>query len=193
MKNISEKKYQEYLQLKIWAKREKVYQSLDSISSLENDIDLPIRKCVAMFALWGFEPLFSCCGFDYRGQPYHKSHQYGRPYFIFNYNDKSKWLIDCRFPNGWEAKTAQRKTKIFLELLAQGNPHWRKRECIHFSEECTLGIAWLEGWLLSNKLLFSDTVTLHDTNEKYKNNSVRYWQYEPKNPWIIEKQLIDSY
>lgn len=193
MKNITDKKYEEYLALKRWAKRENVYQSACAIIRLEDDIDLPVKKCVAMFALLGFQPLFSCCGFDYHGQPIHKSHQYGRPYFMFQGNPKSLSLVGCRFSMGWRSVSMYNKTTVFLENVIEGNPHWRKKDCIHFSEECNIAISWIEKWLLSNKSLMADTITLEDTNQNYKKNSIRFWQYPAKEPWIIQKELLDTY
>lgn len=189
MKTISENKYKEYLALKRWAKREKVYQSMTSTTKLEDDIDLPVKKCVAMFALLGFQPIFSCCGFDYHGQLYHKSHQYGEPYFMFSENEKSKSLIGVKY-GAW---IGEKRHAILLIAKVKGNPHWRKKDCIHFSEECVISIGALERWLLSNTSIMVDTITLQDTNQNYKKSGIRHWQYEPKEPWIIRKDLLDTY
>lgn len=195
MKTLSDKQYREYKDLKKWARREKVLVSAESIKNLEDDIDLPIRKCVAMFALLGFQPMFSCCGFDYKGQPYHKSHQYGHPYINFYMNDRNlEWIKTGRIGAGWIMRVLTRGY-VALELKIGMNPHWRKSECIHFAEECVIGLQWLEGYLLgSYSNHFADCVELEDTNDLYiKKGKTKHWQYPPKNPWLIKKELLDTY
>src|SRR3990167_575278 len=59
-------------------KRERILKSVKSITRLEDDIDEPLKTCVMALALLGCEPVWSCCGFDYAGQPIHKSHEHGR-------------------------------------------------------------------------------------------------------------------
>lgn len=196
MKEITEKQYEEYRNLKRWAKREKVWTSANSIQYLEDDVDAPIKKCVAMCALLGLEPLFSCCGFDYHGQPYHKSHQYGEPYIMLQENETSKqWLTmgtKEKLVGGWTIRKFIKGT-ILLEHKISGNPHWRKKDCIHFAEEIVIGITLLERALLGLSEHFLPSIVLPDTNQNYKKNGVRYWQYPPKKPWVIKKELLDTY
>lgn len=196
MRTLTDKQYEEYKNLKRWAKREKVWVSAKGIEYLEDDVDTPIKKCVAMLALLGLEPLFSCCGFDYQGQPYHKAHQYGHPYIMVSKNAvSSKWLLSGGNGNlGWGWRIRKHlPNALILELPIKGNPHWRKRDCIHFSEEVVLGISYLERGLLGLSDSFQSTVILLDTNQNYKKNGIRYWQYPPKKPWVIQKELIDTY
>jgi hypothetical protein len=194
MKEITEKQYDEYVSLRRWAKREKVWVSAKGITKLEDDVDLPIKKCVAMCALLGLEPLFSCCGFDYDGQPYHKSHQYGEPYIMFKSNPKTLSLLT--YPPNWKFGWLMRKhvqNTILLVLKVEGNPHWRKKDCIHFAEELVISIAWLERFLSFQKDAFLDEIILCDTNQNYKKSGVRFWQYPPKEDWVIQKEMIESY
>lgn len=196
MKTLTDKQYEEYKNLKRWAKREKVWVSVNGIKSLEDDIDLPVKKCVAMMALLGLEPMFSCCGFDYHGQPYHKSHEYGQPYFMFHENGINKqWLVaggNGTVGMGWKIRKHVKGTLLMVNTV-KGNPHWRKKDCIHFSEEVVLNISWLEKALLSLSNNFMDSIILADTNQNYKSAGVRYWQYPAKEPWVIKKELLDTY
>lgn len=196
MKTLTDKQYEEYRNLKKWAKREKVWVSADGICCLKDDIDLPIRKCVAMTALLGMEPTFSCCGFDYHGQPYHKSHQYGEPYIMVRKNKVTeKWLTmggNGTIGGGWKIRKHVTNTCLII-LKVQGNPYWRKRDCIHFAEEVVLGIAWLEKALSGMQEYFLPNWLLLDTNNNYKKNGVKHWQYPPKEPWLIEKSMLDTY
>lgn len=196
MKTITDKQYEEYKSLKRWAKREKVWTSADEIRCLKDDIDVPIRKSVAMLALLGLEPLFSCCGFDYRGQPYHKSHQYGEPYIMVKENQISrKWMTfggNGSLGGGWKIRKHVQNTLIIV-LKVQGNPYWRKKDCIHFAEETVLGIALLEKGLQNLYEYFLPSWTLIDTNQNYKKMGVKHWQYPPKEPWLVEKDCLETY
>jgi len=199
MKILTSQQYKEYQDLKEWAKREKVWESANSVTKLKDDIDLPIRKCVAMFALMQFEPVFSCCGFDYHGQMYHKSHQYGEPYFMFRTNSYNNiWLDGAKehkgqFGYGWVI-APHVKGYTILVLKVQGNPHWRKEDCIHFAEEINIAIAHLESFILRNySSVFLEEVMLQDTNQNYKKSGIRFWQYPAKEPWHIKKSLLETY
>ncbi len=191
MPKITDEEFNEYQSLIKWAKREKVYKSAKDTTRLEDDIDEPVKNCVAMLALLGCQPVYSCCGFDYTGQPFHKSHQYGRPYFMLRASprtdeflivlskQKTIWFAT---PNGFF---------VNIELMAGMNPHWRREECIHFSEECVLGIHWMERFLWNCRSGMLEEIVLEDTNNKVKMD-VNYWQYPPKEPWLIKKSEIES-
>jgi hypothetical protein len=51
---------------------EKMIRSRDSVLSLEEDVDTPMKKIMVMLALLEVKTYFSCCGFNYNGQPVHK-------------------------------------------------------------------------------------------------------------------------
>lgn len=191
---ISEEQYEEYQSLKKWAEKEKVFQSAKQITKLEDDIDFPIKKCVAMLALLGCKPLYSCCGFDYEGQPYHKSHQYGRPYFILTASESTFNFIDFLRRNRtlWYASQGANSSVVNIELMAGANPHWRKEECIHFSEECVINIYRMEKILERAKDFMADEADLMDSNEGAK-KEIKYWRYPPKEPWrILKKDLFEA-
>jgi hypothetical protein len=54
-----------------------VLASEETIQNLEDDIDKPMKLIVGAAALIGAKPQWSCCGFNYDGQPAHKDHVYG--------------------------------------------------------------------------------------------------------------------
>lgn len=191
MPTISDQQLDEYQKLIKWAKREKVFKSAQDVKYLEDDVDTPIKNCVAMFALLGCQPLYSCCGFDYSGQHFHKSHQYGRPYFILVSTERTRDVLLnlSKRHSFWMAKQGGGRDNVNLELLANGNPHWRKEECIHFAEECVTGVQWMEEFLRLFESYMMDSTVLVDTNQLAKKD-VEYWQYPPKKPWHIKKSDI---
>lgn len=194
MKTISDKDYEEYLTLKKWDEKQKIRESVTRISKLEDDIDAPIKKCVACLALLGCEPLYSCCGFDYEGQPYHKSHQYGRPYIVLTVKPLTLQILQelSSRKTFWQAGRGNYAKWTNLELICGMNPHWRRDECIHFYEESLVGIIQLQNLLMSAYPKMLDEITLVDTNFKAKIQS-KHWQYPPKESWHIQKSLLDSY
>lgn len=192
MKLITDGQWEEYNNLKHWAIKQKVWESARSIKRLEDDIDLPIRKSVAMCALLGRRPLFSCCGFDYYGQPYHKYHQYDAPYITISENEKSSFLLNVGNVSGWKTEKHAPKT-MKIEFRTEMNPSWGSRESIHSSEERAIAMSVLEKFLMNFYPYFAEEVALHDTNHRYKDGGVRFWQYPAKEPWVIKKSLLDTY
>jgi hypothetical protein len=181
---ITKEQYEEYQKLKKWAKREKILTSVKSVTKLEDDIDEPIKRSVALLALLRCEPTFSCCGFDYDGQPFHKSHQYGEPYIRMKSNLFSLSLTSCFMKFGWQVISVV--GEVTLVWRSNGNPHWRDTNCIHYSEEIVGAIGWLEWFLMQNESKMADEWVLADTNSKQKGMN-RYWQYPPKKEWVIRK------
>jgi hypothetical protein len=194
MKTISDQEYEEYLSLKNWISKQEILDSAKSITRLEDDIDAPVKKCVAMLALLGCEPVYSCCGFDYDGQPLHKSHQYGRPYFILTMSEKTVAFLDflVRKKSTWYAVGGNHPKWTNVELMVGMNPHWRKEECIHFYEESLVGILQMEKILIGLHSYMAESVELVDTNYKAKTQA-KHWQYPPKEPWHIKKELLNTY
>jgi len=188
---ITKEQYDEYEKLKRWAKRQEVYQSAKSVLDLFDDIDIPIRASVGMLALLGCEPQYSCCGFDYVGQPFHKSHQYGRPYVILKKNPTTEEFVGLFLKENktWSAKRGALANLINLEVIVDGNPFWRKKECIHFSEECVICIEQLEKFLWQTRMSMADSAILCDTNVFAKEIN-KHWQYPPKRIWTVVKADI---
>src|SRR3990167_10289827 len=94
MPELTEQEFQEYLNLRSLYSREKMLESVRSVRCLRDDIDQPIRNCVAYLALLGCNPVWSCCGFDYIGQPIHKSHEYGSSGFCLTDNEQTRRLSE---------------------------------------------------------------------------------------------------
>jgi len=184
----NEEQYEAFRHFSIARERKKIQSSLSKIRNLHDDIDAPIRKCVAMLALLECEPVFSCCGFDYDGQPYHKCHQYGDAYITMKNNSQT----DAFFPNGarwgdWSiAKTPER---TMLRLFINANPHWRDETCIHFSEEIVIGISRLEYRLMQSYQITRDEIVLTDSLAEYP----KWWQYPRVEDWLVEKRLLNTY
>jgi len=195
---ITEQDYQEYQHLKDVYKRELVYQSMDSIVNLSDDVDEPIKTCVMAFALLGCKPKWSCCGFDYRGQSFHKYHQYGRVFFILTYGTSTASVLNQFYSSGthysdkWKFDVRLPDIDFHVDLH---NPveQWRDPSCIHYSESGAVYIKFLEDFLMSLSSHFSDSVVLTDTNLTY-NLSVPSWQYKGKTDWVITKEdLLKRY
>lgn len=187
MRIISNSDYRLFVDLREKADGIYSFASAREIKNLEDDIDLPIKNCIAMLALLGCEPTFSCCGFDYQGQPAHKSHQLGFPYIRMKKNTMSIAISTDGLDfgkHGWTFREFH--GEILLELLTSMNPHWRNKSCIHYSEECVIGIDWLERKLFTGRGNFKDMVVLKDTNANHRAH-LKFWQYPPKKPWTIYK------
>jgi len=187
MVSITEEEYVEYSALKREALRIKNLISLSKITKLEDDIDLPIKRCVVAFALLGCEPLWSCCGFDYKGQPLHKSHQYGRIYFILGHNSFSEKLCEAITKStDWEYCLFNGNLDLHIEpknVVSQ----WDYRDCPHYHEPFVQYIQHLENYLFSMKDLFANEVVLSDTNGKYE-KWYPYWAYPTFDDWVIRKE-----
>lgn len=195
MPEVSDDELSEYQHLKGIYTRELIQKSLDNMTRLEDDIDVPIKRCVMAFALLGCQPIWSCCGFDYSGQPIHKSHQYGRCYFILGNNYKTSWLthnilFDSKTLLGavyWEISN---KSESMVDLhctFSNMIPQWDNRDSLHYSEQIVQHIHCLENWLMSFSSLFEESAVIKDTNKAYK-DVFQSWQYPVREDWIITKE-----
>jgi len=163
--------------------------------SLEQDIDEPIKNCVAMLALLGCQTIWCCCGFDYIGQPIHKYHQYGRTYFILSNTLGTKTLWGDFLNRGllgnktWEFYKVPNTTTWDLHVdFGNVVPQWRDPKSPHYSENAVMYIEQLERLLESMSDSFSDSAIVFDTNEAYQ-RTYRHWQYPiKKESWYITKE-----
>lgn len=206
---ISDKDYNEYRILQHNALFQQKLESVRGMKNLKNDIDVPIRNLVAMFALLGCNPLWSCCGFDYDGQPLHKTHEYGNTYIRLLNNEQSrkianilviKQVIEKQITSISEIssdKWVGRQLGGYIQLncdfdyeINKTQYPWSIKSCIHYCEYALIRIRELEQAILT---LFSDdfadTAVLHDTNGKYKQH-IYNWQYPILEDWIITKEDI---
>ena len=203
---ISDEDYKEY---RILQNNSIFQQKLDSVRGMKNlkyDIDLPIRRLVAMFALLGCEPIWSCCGFDYDGQPMHKSHEYGAVYIVLNKNEQTKRVIENlvmlnwvrpKDPDNGTSRWVCWQNDFWLYLQSDFDYEWGKtqypwslKSCLHYCEIGVIQINNLERVLENNfRNDFTDTVILHDSNKRQKER-VSNWQYPLLEDWIITKNEI---
>lgn len=198
MKTLTDEQYREYQLLKSQAN----FDSVRSLNMLENDIDEPVKPIVAMLALLDCGPLFSCCGFDYDGQPLHKTHEYGSVYFMLRNTINSVSLL--RHLSSVEIARSlsddvsvdwmwwMSKNNVFILRSAFTAEHdkvnypWTRRtSCIHYSEIATVQIRLMEKALYNLQEYFADEVVLKDTNAQYTD---MHWQYPALKPWMINKE-----
>ena len=166
--------------------------------SVKDDIDIPMRKTIAMLNLWGIPTKWSCCGFDFPEQPAWASHSYGTAYIRTKSNgvifEKIARLFNIPlFAQGmWRGYIMsyphQNETDITMSCTIGGG-QWTQKDCVHFYEHLLTRIKYLEDRLLEFKDEFVDVVTLHDFNHDMKVN-LPGWQFEPKGDWEIIKDQI---
>ena len=192
MPYITDTELEELNKLRSIYKRNGIWQSADAIETLEQDVDEPIKVCVMALALLGCEPLWSCCGFDYKGQPIHKSHQYGRCYFVLG-NRLSVLgiyvkLLYSDIPNKgfWSLQSAGDKSIDLHADVSNVIKQWDTPDSIHYYETLSMHIQEFENFLMGLHESFLDEVTLTDTNATFK-DSIRSWQYPPKKDGVIRK------
>lgn len=202
---ISDEDYKELNVLRSYYKREENLKSVQSIENLERDIDDPIRTIVAMFALLGCDPRFSCCGFDYHGQLIHKTHEYGNAYIMLSNNSNTEQVIDYlvkddfladtfQMTSKWRTWNVERDKVVFVALAfdwedSQRKYPWTKHNCIHYAEKGVIGLYALRRKLYLFRDSFLENATLYDTNEK-QSDALAYWQYPSLAPWKIEKEHV---
>jgi len=201
---ISDEDYKEYRTLQDHAIREHKLNSIRGMNNLKHDVDAPIRRLVAMFALLGCEPLWSCCGFDYEGQPIHKTHEYGNSFVVLRDTERSQALVEALKSTGrvvdrtdetdkWETWQVQHQN-LYLRTdfdyfhEKSGYP-WTMKSCIHFPELAIIRIDEMERLLMCFRDQFADEVTLQDTNGKYKRRLYN-WQYPALEDWVIKKDDV---
>ena len=204
MRIIKNEEYDEYQKLKENALIQSKFDSVRNTKYLKDDIDVPIRSVIAMLALLGCEPLFSCCGFDYDGQPLHKTHEYGCVFFQMKKNKQSeiliatlehldivvklsKEIVDDWIWEWWELNNIIFLRSAFTRQHKDNRYPWvDKRTCIHYCEMGVLNINRLEKALWKMKDYMLDEVTIVDTNNDYKTDkNIRNWQYPGLEPWAV--------
>ncbi len=202
MPKITSAEYDELLQLRQLHNLDSQLASVKRLQNLEYDIDTPIKSVVAMLALLGCQPIWSCCGFDYAQQPYHKSHQYGtcgvallddaaviklQEYFT------SADLPYQNMVNRWQFQRGScYDDKIcYLRSDIVTNNTWPAKDSIHYSEPGTIALGILKTFLVSLQSEMQTNCVLRDYNHVYKS---RYpdWQYPPLEDWLIQRDAIVS-
>lgn len=196
MPTITDAEHEEFESLRRHYRQESIQQSAAALT-LEQDIDQPIKKCVMALALLGCEPVWSCCGFDYAGQPVHKKHQNEIVGIVLRDNERTRWLdgkLKTAFssyeelPMRWHMGPRYicgDSDYVLTSDLKRGNT-WPDPDCIHFSEPAAIAIQMLESVLISLSAEFLESMTLTDTNIEF-HNRYEWWQYPTKAPWVIRK------
>jgi len=171
-----------------------LFESIRQINSLKDDVDEPIRSVVAMLALLGCAPAWSCCGFDYEGQPHHKSHTHGYCYFVMSQDAMpmvesimSSLPYQHNMANRWRLCKQTRYGKAACGLssvFSNSTNAWNSSGSVHFSEPGVIAIGLLEESLYKLSDQFVDKVVLVDTNKEYK-NTFPAWVYPARGDWII--------
>jgi hypothetical protein len=205
---ISDEDYNEYRILQHNALFQQKLESVRGMKNLKDDIDIPVRNLVAMFALLGCKPLWSCCGFDYDRQPMHKTHEYGDTYIVLTVSKRTLEVIatlinhdvlklckqdELLNTDDWIVWRAGNKLLLrcdFDYVTNKTQYPWSMKSCIHYYEYAVIKIQDLERAIL--KLFgdkFADTAILYDTNNEIKQHLYN-WQYPILENWIITKEDI---
>lgn len=165
---------------------------------LEDCIDTPIKKCVALLNLLGLETVWSCCGFDYEGQR-NKDHVPGSPQIFIKANSKSFNLllkiVDYelfKVQNAWNAmiKCMQLQEPTFIlfcQFPMNKGGLWDTQNSPHFHERPVMCITFLEHRLLQFKDKMKNKVVLTDMNKTMK-DITPIWGMNYMEDWIIRKE-----
>jgi len=170
------------------------------MDNLELHIDDPIKKSVVGLALLGFKPVFSCCGFSYKGESVKKSHMTGKPYIYLDANldiEHKELLFDIARQSFWTIGFPGSGTYIdFYSPLGkferQDHP-WSSENSPHNCEPAVLTIAALERVLATKSSQFTNSVEIIDGNYIYKEiYKIKNWQYPVSLPWIVTPDTFNS-
>lgn len=162
-------------------------------TKLEDQIDVPIKKSVAMLNLLGIRTLWACCGFDYKGQPKYKDHVYGNPHIIIDFEDglrmKDNGLLAIAINSGWQLAVSQASCTIVFVLTARKMYEgiWKDPKSIHYHENANIAIKNLENALRKCTPYFKDEVILIDENSVMQKH-FEHWGHEPSDNWVIKKE-----
>lgn len=165
---------------------------------LEHHIDAPIKNCIMGLNLLGLTTKWSCCGFDYQGQPSFKSHVHGRPHVVVDYcNGKLlDRLVYIAMRSGWKLELSQVSCTNAWQLSSQSSLNqgsWARTDSAHFHEGPNTKIKSLEHALMSLWEYMNDLVVLRDQNHVME-TIYEHWQYKGLDDWEIKKvDLSQSY
>lgn len=196
---ISDEDYKEYMTLQHNVIFQQKLDSIRGLKYLKEDIDIPMRRLVAMFALLDCEPLWSCCGFDYDGQPIHKTHEYGNTYIALKDTQRTRSVMKILYAGKWIQKLNNDTDKwevwmnrgiLYLRsdfdyFHRRDKYPWSMNNCIHFPELAVIKIQEIEKLILSYfEDEFKEMAIVSDTNRNHKIR-VRNWQYPALEDWTV--------
>lgn len=166
---------------------------------LEDEIDRPLKRSIALLNLLGMKTRWCCCGFNYTDQPAHKSHTFNSLQIFFEDNEIIKdffiHFLDSMHQNdGWSAqlyRQAGQETGWALHThfgaSNLGAPtDWNNPTSEHYHEVPNIKIKALEDYLVSLGEYMADEVVLQDTNAEMR-GIYRDWNVVPGEPWVIKK------
>ncbi len=167
----------------------------DAVKYLEYHIDEPIKKCVVGLALLGFEPLFSCCGFTYKGEKVKKAHMTGKPYIFLSAPSvlgRSELFLRLTLRSGWSVGTTSAGGifDFYGRKMEEGHP-WAGQDSPHRMEAQVCSIRGLELALEEVKSIFLRNATIRDGNAIWKfDKGLKHWQYEPTKDWVVTPEIF---
>lgn len=167
--------------------------------TLEQQVDKPIRRVVALLNLWEIETRWSCCGYDYKNPESTKDHIHGTPqiwtvatYDAFN---KLLLLLDSEVfavNKSWNFIGQRRPYQAPMLMLfcnfrteSTAEDCWDNKDSIHYHEKINVCIQHLEDRLLEFKDQFQKEVILKDHNARMK-EAMPDWQINPVADWVIK-------
>lgn len=169
----------------------------NELNKLENHIDDPIKKCVAGMALLGFVPIFSCCGFRYKGERIRKDHFLNKPYIYIDHtklNEKLKsLLLDICIKSKWKIDLAGGNCIDFHGHNWNKEHPWSAEGCLHKPELNVISLRELERVLEGYKEKFQEKISIRDGNDIWKKDfDLKYWQYEPAENWEVTPEIFSK-
>jgi len=166
---------------------------------LENCIDMPVKRLVALMNLYGLETTWSCCGFNNGEQ--NKDHVLGLPQIWVKLDNESynkiirlldseifgatgEWNIMIRKmgyqqPLGFFHCNYQNRTQQF----------WNDPSSPHYHERMNVAIRHLEDKLLEFKNEFRDEAIIKDQNTHMR-QQMPGWNAKPARDWVVNKEQI---
>lgn len=164
--------------------------------TLEEHIDEPIKKCVVGLALLGYDPIFSCCGFSYKGEKIKKDHL-DEPYIYLDLSSMNQlqksFILDLSKNAGWHITFAGPDI-LNLKGSCFGPYHpWSKKDSPHRYEQNVISIKALENFIESQIDKFNNQSTIKDGNKTYKNKyGLKHWQYEESDDWTVTPDIFNQ-
>ena len=175
---------------------QQMIKSRDSVLSLEDDVDVPMKKILVMLSLMGVKTYFSCCGFNYNGQPRHKDHVYGNWQVLMMADAVSieitRFLVDSLKDAGFRPYIEWKgfaTSLTWLHGLTGVIPGWNKAESPHNSEVGVMFTKRVEDVLMNYLRDMKEVAVVFDFND-YMIKQYPNWQYPAKLPWTVSKQKL---
>jgi hypothetical protein len=164
--------------------------------SLKDQIDEPLLKSVMAINLLGATTVWTCCGYDYPGQPEDKKHLYGTWQIHLLANDTAATVGVNIIRNVPGIKmfaghlTGIPVIHLTINFRDIGLPEcWQEyKNNQHAHEMGSMYSSNLERYLLNlKKDVFKEVVAIEDTNEKVK-KIFKHWAHPISEAWVITRE-----